>query len=190
VDFEVKRPTLERFRDRFPSKMPGASDILKKIIKRLIGGSSWIIFIQKIVFSILLVFYWELSRHILPPIIYHSVLKKETTAGGLRTTSIPWGKTNEKSSASRGIHNMLSHSGTLTVGASTSLADAGARGIARAKARQNGGTENRSEVNNANDSSISFNGNSFYIRSENDIHRLSSEIAALTRQQQRSMGST
>lgn len=93
------------------------------------------------------------------------------------------------SSASRGIHNMLSHSGTLTVGASTSLADAGARGIARAKARQNGGTENRSEVNNANDSSISFNGNSFYIRSENDIHRLSSEIAALTRQQQRSMGS-
>lgn len=39
------------------------------------------------------------------------------------------------------------------------------------------------------DNSVNLTGNNFYVRSDNDIHMLASEIAALTRSQQLGLGS-
>ena len=58
---------------------------------------------------------------------------------------------------------------------------------ARAKAKENNASEASSTTNDS--SSVNVNGN-FYIRSEQDVKSLASEIAALTKQQQRSLGAS
>ena len=54
--------------------------------------------------------------------------------------------------------------------------------------RQNGIENVGSNVSNTSDSSVNLTGNNFYVRSDQDVRALASEIAALTRQQQRSYG--
>lgn len=58
---------------------------------------------------------------------------------------------------------------------------------AMAKAKENAASEASSTTNDS--SSVNVNGN-FYIRSEQDVKSLASEIAALTKQQQRSLGAS
>ena len=58
---------------------------------------------------------------------------------------------------------------------------------AMAKAKENATSEASSTTNDS--SSVNVNGN-FYIRSEQDVKSLASEIAALTKQQQRSLGAS
>ena len=58
---------------------------------------------------------------------------------------------------------------------------------AMAKAKENSTSEANSTTNDS--SSVNVNGN-FYIRSEQDVKSLASEIAALTKQQQRSLGAS
>lgn len=58
---------------------------------------------------------------------------------------------------------------------------------AMAKAKENAASEANSTTNDS--SSVNVNGN-FYIRSEQDVKSLASEIAALTKQQQRSLGAS
>ena len=67
-----------------------------------------------------------------------------------------------------------------------------ARGVAAvtSRARQNENVDaNSSSGFNNQDSSVNLTGNNFYVRSEQDIRSLASEIAGLTKQQQRSLGS-
>lgn len=65
-----------------------------------------------------------------------------------------------------------------------------ARGIASInRRRQNEMTETgSSSAISEQDSSVNLTGNNFYVRSEQDIRSLATEIASLTRQQQRSLG--
>ena len=58
---------------------------------------------------------------------------------------------------------------------------------AKAKTKENSTSEANSTTNDS--SSVNVNGN-FYIRSEQDVKSLASEIAALTKQQQRSLGAS
>ena len=58
---------------------------------------------------------------------------------------------------------------------------------AMAKSKENAASEASSTTNDS--SSVNVNGN-FYIRSEQDVKSLASEIAALTKQQQRSLGAS
>ena len=58
---------------------------------------------------------------------------------------------------------------------------------AMSKAKENAASEANSTTNDS--SSVNVNGN-FYIRSEQDVKSLASEIAALTKQQQRSLGAS
>ena len=83
--------------------------------------------------------------------------------------------------------------GLLTTNRSVALAGMATGAVNRYKAEKNGRSANTTSVNgaaNVNDStSVNVNGN-FYIRNDQDVKSLASEIATLTKQQQRSLGAT
>ena len=83
--------------------------------------------------------------------------------------------------------------GLLTTNRSVALAGVATGAVNRYKAEKNGRTANATSDNgaaNVNDTtSVNVNGN-FYIRSDQDVKSLASEIATLTKQQQRSLGMT
>lgn len=85
---------------------------------------------------------------------------------------------------------MLSSRATIQAGASMNNATATANSIANRKANQNGnaGVKSNGGTGVGEDNSVNLTGNNFYVRSDNDIHMLASEIAALTKSQQRSLG--
>ena len=83
--------------------------------------------------------------------------------------------------------------GLLTTNRSVALAGVATGAVNRYKAEKNGRSANTTSDNgaaNVNDStSVNVNGN-FYIRNDQDVKSLASEIATLTKQQQRSLGMT
>lgn len=95
-------------------------------------------------------------------------------------------------SGSKKIDSMLG-GGTVSVRASSIKADEASHAYAGMRKLQNeskrSGTESTLE-SRSEDNSINFSGNSFYVRSEQDVRSLASEIATLTKQQQRSLGAT
>ena len=92
-------------------------------------------------------------------------------------------------SGARTINGMFSNRPMLSAKVSADKAAATANSIAKAKDNQNGSKESNGDSAITNtDSSVNLSGNNFYVRSEQDIHSLASEIASLTRQQQRGLG--
>ena len=92
-------------------------------------------------------------------------------------------------SGAKTINGLFGNRSTITAKASIDNAAATASSIAKAKSIQNGSKESNADSGITNtDSSVNLSGNNFYVRSEQDIHSLASEIAALTRQQQRGLG--
>lgn len=78
---------------------------------------------------------------------------------------------------------------SFAVESSGLAAKAAASSMTRAARIQNGsGSGSGSSVDNSTQSSLNLTGNNFYVRSEQDIHSLASELATLSLQQQRSYG--
>ena len=92
------------------------------------------------------------------------------------------------SAGARTINGIFSGGRTLSVGVTAAKAQAASASMRESKRRQNGTNSGTSSVSNSNDSSVNLTGNNFYVRSDQDVRALASEIAALTRQQQRSYG--
>ena len=92
------------------------------------------------------------------------------------------------SAGARTINGIFSGGRTLSVGVTAAKAQAASAAMRESRRRQNGSNDAASLISNANDSSVNLTGNNFYIRSDQDVRALASEIAALTRQQQRSYG--
>ena len=92
------------------------------------------------------------------------------------------------SAGARTINGIFSGGRTLSVGVTAAKAQAASAAMRESRRRQNGLNDAASLISNANDSSVNLTGNNFYIRSDQDVRALASEIAALTRQQQRSYG--
>ena len=86
---------------------------------------------------------------------------------------------------------MFTRSNLISVGASIDKAEAAYSSRMISKNPQNESPQIDSGTSeNGNDTSVNLSGNNFYIRSEQDIRSLASEIATLTKQQQRSLGAT
>lgn len=94
------------------------------------------------------------------------------------------------SAGARTINGIFSGGRTLSVGVTAAKAQAATAAMRESRRRQNGSNDAASLISNANDSSVNLTGNNFYIRSDQDVRALASEIAALTRQQQRSYGAS
>ena len=94
------------------------------------------------------------------------------------------------SAGARTINGIFSSGRTLSVGVTAAKAQAASASMRESKRRQNGTDGGGSNVSNSNDSSVNLTGNNFYVRSDQDVRALASEIAALTKQQQRSYGAT
>lgn len=94
------------------------------------------------------------------------------------------------SAGARTINGIFSGGRTLSVGVTAAKAQAASAAMRESRRRQNGSNDAASLISNANDSSVNLTGNNFYIRSDQDVRVLASEIAALTRQQQRSYGAS
>ena len=92
------------------------------------------------------------------------------------------------SAGARTINGIFSGGRTLSVGVTAAKAQAASASMRESKRRQNGTNSGVSSISNSNDSSVNLTGNNFYVRSDQDVRALASEIAALTRQQQRSYG--
>ena len=92
------------------------------------------------------------------------------------------------SAGARTINGIFSGGRTLSVGVTAAKAQAASEAMRESRKRQNGLNDATSLISNANESSVNLTGNNFYIRSDQDVRALASEIAALTRQQQRSYG--
>ena len=92
------------------------------------------------------------------------------------------------SAGARTINGIFSGGRTLSVGVTAEKAQAASAAMRESRKRQNGSNDAASLISNANDSSVNLTGNNFYIRSDQDVRALASEIAALTKQQQRSYG--
>ena len=92
------------------------------------------------------------------------------------------------SSGAKAINGIFSGGRTLSVGVTASKAQAASAAMREGRKRQNGIENVGSNVSNTSDSSVNLTGNNFYVRSDQDVRALASEIAALTRQQQRSYG--
>lgn len=92
------------------------------------------------------------------------------------------------SAGARTINGIFSGGRTLSVGVTAAKAQAASAAMRENRKRQNGMDNGTSSVPNSNDSSVNLTGNNFYVRSDQDVRALASEIAALTRQQQRSYG--
>ena len=91
-------------------------------------------------------------------------------------------------SGAKTINGMFGNRATITAKASVENAAATANSIAKAKEIQNVSKASSGTASVTNtDSSVNVNG-TFYVRSDQDIRSLASEIAALTKQQQRSFG--
>lgn len=96
-------------------------------------------------------------------------------------------------SGARAINGIIPGSTEIFASASSNRANAAAASISNRRVNQNGnaGLVNGSGGSTlAQDNAVNLSGNNFYIRSENDIHMLASEIASLTRSQQRSLGAS
>lgn len=87
----------------------------------------------------------------------------------------------------RAIRSMLSGDSTISVGANVDNARAAASSISKANANQNGSGTGNIDNSNVSSNSVNVSGN-FYVRSDQDIHSLASEIAALGYQQKRALG--
>lgn len=94
------------------------------------------------------------------------------------------------SAGARTINGIFSGGRTLSVGVTAAKAQAASAAMRESRKRQNGSNDAVSLISNANDSSVNLTGNNFYIRSDQDVRALASEIAALTKQQQRSYGAS
>ena len=92
------------------------------------------------------------------------------------------------SSGAKAINGIFSGGRTLSVGVTAAKAQAASAAMRESRKRQNGIENVGSNVSNTSDSSVNLTGNNFYVRSDQDVRALASEIAALTRQQQRSYG--
>ena len=92
------------------------------------------------------------------------------------------------SAGARTINGIFSGGRRLSVGVTAEKAQAASAAMRESRKRQNGIENVRSNVSNTSDSSVNLTGNNFYVRSDQDVRALASEIAALTRQQQRSYG--
>ena len=92
------------------------------------------------------------------------------------------------SAGARTINGIFSGGRTLSVGVTAAKAQAASASMRESKRRQNVTNSGISSISNSNDSSVNLTGNNFYVRSDQDVRALASEIAALTRQQQRSYG--
>ena len=92
------------------------------------------------------------------------------------------------SAGARTINGIFSGGRTLSVGVTAAKAQAASAAMRESRKRQNGSNDVTSLISHANDSSVNLTGNNFYIRSDQDVRALASEIATLTRQQQRSYG--
>ena len=87
------------------------------------------------------------------------------------------------------IGGMLSTDRTIGISGDTSRAMAGAVGLkAPADKVQNGSGKQESQANPVDGDNVAISGNNFYIRSDNDIRLLASEMAAFTRSGQRALG--
>lgn len=94
------------------------------------------------------------------------------------------------SDGANAIRGMLSGGSTISVGANLSGAAAVSSSIKAARENQNGIGSGNIDNSKVNTNSVNLSGNNFYVRSEQDIHSLASEIASLTYQQQRGLGYT
>ena len=93
-------------------------------------------------------------------------------------------------SSAQMINGLMSGNvGHLTMGASTSAKLASSINAETSRKGQNGSSGTGTSINQSSNSAVNLTGNNFYVRDEQDIHSLASEIAALTHQQQRSLGS-
>lgn len=92
------------------------------------------------------------------------------------------------SAGARTINGIFSGGRRLSVGVTAEKAQAASAAMRESRKRQNGIENVGSNVSNTSDSSVNLTGNNFYVRSDQDVRALASEIAALTRQQQRSYG--
>lgn len=88
----------------------------------------------------------------------------------------------------RAIRSMLSGGSTIYVGSNVDNARAASASISRANMNQNGSSSGNIDNSSINSSAVNLSGNNFYIRSEQDIRSLASEIASLSHQQKRGLG--
>lgn len=89
--------------------------------------------------------------------------------------------------SARSIDGMLSGRTTMSVDASMEKASKAIDRAATVRNYQNGSKSEGKSYSTNNDNSVNVNGN-FYVRNDQDIRSLASEIAALTKQEQRSYG--
>ena len=93
--------------------------------------------------------------------------------------------------SSRIINGMFARSNLISVNASIDKAEAAYSSHMISKNVQNESRKiDSGSSESGTDTSVNLSGNNFYIRSEQDIRSLASEIATLTKQQQRSLGAT
>lgn len=93
--------------------------------------------------------------------------------------------------SSRIINGMFARSNLISVNASIDKAEAAYSSHSVSKKVQNDNRKiDSGSSESGTDTSVNLSGNNFYIRSEQDIRSLASEIATLTKQQQRSLGAT
>ena len=92
------------------------------------------------------------------------------------------------SAGARTINGIFSGGRTLSFDVTAAKAQAASTAMRESRKRQNGVENVGPNVSNASESSVNLTGNNFYVRSDQDVRALASEIAALTRQQQRSYG--
>lgn len=88
----------------------------------------------------------------------------------------------------RAIRSMLSGGSTISVGSNVDSARAASASISRANINQNGSSSGNIDNSSVNSNAVNLSGNNFYIRSEQDIRSLASEIASLSYQQKRGLG--
>lgn len=88
----------------------------------------------------------------------------------------------------RAIRSMLSGGSTISVGSNVDNVREASASISRASANQNGSASGNIDNSSVNSNAVNLSGNNFYIRSEQDIRSLASEIASLSYQQKRGLG--
>ena len=88
----------------------------------------------------------------------------------------------------RAIRSMLSGGSTISVGSNVDNVREASASISRASANQNGSASGNIDNSSVNSNAVNLSGNNFYIRSDQDIRSLASEIASLSYQQKRGLG--
>lgn len=87
----------------------------------------------------------------------------------------------------RTINGMLSGRRSLSIDASYDSAARNARSIAESRKVQNGKQFDQS-VDNSSNSAVNVTGNTFYIRDDQDVRNLASELASMSNRYQRALG--